>query len=367
MNTQKQQQQPKLNKRNEHIIWKQKLETKTKDTEEYIKYGKKEKIEPIMSQIDEEKYPIISNKYNSNEMIKESNQKKDSKSQEQQRMNYLPYAEEVLADMKQANKDIIIENAKFVIKHSNIANLNDKKNLDFSEDKTFNYQTYKYINDKLLPQIIKNSMKQNTSAHLKLLKLKAEQDSKVKKYCREIEEKIEKDVEFKLSNNYYKKKNKDLEKIFSNMPDNYYIKKTGKTLTENLSKGSVGKSDKKKVNNRSYISSVESNSYSMGKDNNLITGTSEKNNIANYLHNSPPNYSTQPRKNIGKKNKKNINADKKKSLKSFDQKSEVEKSCKETIDNIFHAIDSDNIERYILAPNNDKSKYYIIVLLFIII
>eukprot|EP00340_Litonotus_pictus_P010883 CAMPEP_0170537908 /NCGR_PEP_ID=MMETSP0209-20121228/102997_1 /TAXON_ID=665100 ORGANISM="Litonotus pictus, Strain P1" /NCGR_SAMPLE_ID=MMETSP0209 /ASSEMBLY_ACC=CAM_ASM_000301 /LENGTH=262 /DNA_ID=CAMNT_0010839501 /DNA_START=84 /DNA_END=869 /DNA_ORIENTATION=+ len=200
---------------------------------------------------------------------------------------------------------------------------------------------------------MKTGLKQNSSTHLRELKIRAEKDPKVRKYCREIEEKIEKDIEFKLSNNYYEQKNKVLEKIFKDKPENYYEKKLNTSNRESDSKnntnnvknvsvyGTRSKSNDSKVNVKS-----DSNHYT-GKDN-LLTGVSmdKSSNQGSHVRNKKP-YNA-------KKNKKNFNADKKKSLKSLDWKNEYEKVQRDTLDNIYNAVDSKNIERYINAPFYDK-------------
>jgi hypothetical protein len=331
---------PQSNKRNEHIIWKQRLDAKIKDTEDYIKYGKRDKIDPIMSQIDEEKYPLVVNKNSNNESIKDNLLKKDNKSSEQLNKHYLPFAENVLAEMKAANKDIIVENAKFVIKNASKAMIEDKKLKYINENSNFNpnFQTYKYINDKLLPQIIHSGLKKNQSSHLKKLKYKAEIDPKIKKYCREIEEKIEKDIELKLSSNYYEKKNKDLEKIFST----------------NKLEVTYGRKFRNKQENKkeSKSKNLKESSSSYDKRNNLQLNSTNRNIETNSNSVSISN----KRKNF-KKNK-NLAADKKKSLKSVDLKSDFEKVYKDTLDNIFQAIDANNISKYIQSPfEESKGKY----------
>lgn len=329
-------QAPHSNKRNEHIIWKQRLDAKIKDTEDYIKYGKRDKIDPIMSQIDEEKYPLIVNKNNNNESIKDNLLKKDNKSNEQTNKHYLPFAENVLAEMKAANKEIIIDNAKFVIKNASKAMLEDKKLKYINDNSNINpnFQTYKYINDKLLPQIINSGLRKNQSSHLKKLKHKAETDPKIKKYCREIEEKIEKDIELKLSSNYYEKKNKDLEKIFSsNKLDVAYVRRFR---------------DNEKDKDRGRSSSYNDKKSAKG---NLQSNISTSKNIET-------NSNLNKRKNF-KKNK-NLAADKKKSLKSVDLKSDFEKVYKDTLDNIFQAIDPQSISKYIESPfeENKGNTYF---------
>ena len=265
-------------KGNLHLIWNHKLKNE-KNIEDYIKAGKKQKIDPQMSLIDPEKYPIIANKSTLNEINKDEYVKKDQIKGEQTG-NYLKYAENILKEMKKKNKQLVIDSARVVVKNAHIAIINDKKKLDF-EKENFDFRTYKYINDKLFPQMIKG-LSQNPSTHLKELKIRADKDSKVLKHCKKIEEKIQKDIECKLSDNYYEQKNADLQNIFMNRPENYYVKnKKGGTPGASLKKK---KKDEKKKHTNNVDSDEFSNKIETYKETlNLILNAVEKENIAKYI------------------------------------------------------------------------------------
>lgn len=354
--------QQKANKKNDHIIWVQKINTNKKiDAEEYIKNGKKERIDPIMSHIDEEKYPLIINKNTNVEQSKSDYKKGESNIHEDLKKKYSTFAENCLKEMEKANKNLIIDNAKFVIKMSNVLILNDKK-ANLLQNNNLNFKDYKYINDKLFPQINKNtSIKTNNAIHFKELKKRSEYDPKVRKYCRELEEKIERDISYKLSDNYYEQKNRNLKNIFVNKPDNYYVKenKANKSVNEKQNQ-KRSKSNTNNTNNRisnnndSLHRNVKSNS-SVKSDNSKSKKSSSKNKVRIVT-----NGTRQGTVESGSVKKASKIKDKKKSVKPQDSNYEIANSKKEIVENIMIAVEPKNVENYISTILRNKSKKLII-------
>lgn len=343
--------QQKNNKRNDHTIWVQKINTSKKiDAEEYIKNGKKERIDPIMSHIDEEKYPLIVNKNTNVEQSKSDYKKGESSVHEDLKKKYSTYAESCLKEMEKANKNLIIENAKFVIKMSNVLILNDKK-ANLLEKNNLNFKDYKYINDKLFPQIFKNaSIKTNNAIHFKELKKRSEYDPKVRKYCRELEEKIEKDISYKLSDNYYEQKNKNLKSIFVNKPENYYVKEVKLNKSNHEVQRSKSNLNNRNSSNSSGHRNAKSNS-SIKSENSKSKMSSSKNKVR--IVTNGTRQGTVESSSVKKVSKIK---DKKKSVKPHDSNYEIANSKKEIVENIMMAVEPKNVEQYISSVLKSKSK-----------
>ena len=306
-----------------NLFWAQKVKSKHLDVEDHIKTGKKtRRIPETLNVIDPEKYPLIEDKNNSNENNEKNkstvSQKlnktgKNDGEANKDKVKKVIDVDRILGEMKEANKNIIIENANFVVDNIDIFTFKDKRNIDFSDRSKFVTQTYKYINDKILPQIIQKGIKNNgPSQKLKELQKRAEEDPNVQKYCRELEEKIDNDIELKLSDNYYELKNQHIQKIFKNKPKDYYEKK------KSLLQGNINE-DK-----TSSIRDNRSNSSSFNKTK---------------LKKRKPTYLQERQKNI----------------KNNDIKIDYNKIYKDTIDNILSAVEEKNISKYINAYLLDKT------------
>lgn len=233
---------------------------------------------------------------------------------------------------------------------SNVLILNDKK-ANLLEKNNLNFKDYKYINDKLFPQIFKNaSIKTNNAIHFKELKKRSEYDPKVRKYCRELEEKIEKDISYKLSDNYYEQKNKNLKNIFVNKPENYYVKE----VKLNKSNKEVQRS-KSNLNNRNRSNSsghrnAKSNS-SIKSENSKSKMSSSKNKVR--IVTNGTRQGTVESSSVKKVSKIK---DKKKSVKPHDSNYEIANSKKEIVENIMMAVEPKNVEQYISSVLKSKSK-----------
>ena len=150
---------------------------------------------------------------------------------------------------------MLIENVRFVIKNANKCMFYDKKNIDFTEEDRFNLNTYKYINDQLLPQIINSQLKYNPTMQLNDLKARAEVFPEIKKYCQDLEEQIEKDCKVRLNDHYYTMKNKNLANIFSK-PPNLYERKNKLNGLNNLNSNSKNSRDINNNNNTGNSTSI---------------------------------------------------------------------------------------------------------------
>lgn len=346
MNAKKNQQSQNTNKKSNHYIWQQKIEGKPLDIEENIKIGRRKKLDNPLFNIDEEKYPMIHNKLNNNEAKKDESKKEMKKRKVDSKLkasskgkNEKPpiNTDLIIEEMKEKNREMIYDNANFVINNIDIFNFKDKRNLDFKDTSKFNFQTYKYINDKILPQIIQIGLKNKGSGHLKSLHERAEADSNVRKYCKELEDKIENDIELKLSDNYYEQKNKHIQNIFQNKPKNYYEKKA--------------KSRPKSNEARNQQESLEKKIK--------LTGSPDKR--YNQLGN-PQVSSTAYNHNYGKGRKHVSAPEKTKGNKANEHKVEYDKLYKETVENILTSIGPKNIMKYINSSIMEKSSNLFILI-----
>lgn len=265
-------------------VWSQRLDSKTIEVERVIKNRIKDKIMFYLEKIDEEKYSQKKEKLSQTEMNKAKtgnpnkaktgnsnsnkakmgnsnfnkgktesevekpenieksktengekteNDEKGSKEKEEKKgkieKKRIIDVDNVLINMKNENKQMIIDNAKYVLDNLPILSFNDKRKINFEEidlrdmKNKETFQKIKYINDKILPQIYKNTYK--TKRRMRELYEKSEYDNEIKDYCREIENKIEKDLDLKLNDGYYEKKNQNMKMIFENVPKNYFSKK----------------------------------------------------------------------------------------------------------------------------------------------
>ncbi len=299
-------------------LWLQKLDTKPIDIEEKIQNNYDKNLAYPLYVIDEEKYQLKANKNSQNEA-------KEKKSNEKEGSNNIDYGakikkkpidtDKIIKEMKASYKDMIIENAKFVLDNKEIFTFKDKRNINMNDNSKLNFQSYKYINDKILPQIIQNGLKYTN--RLADLQQRAEYDPEIRKYCKQLEEKIDNDIELKLCDNYYELKNQNIQKIFKNKPKEYYEREKEKSGNGN------GSSNSKEKN---LNSKYDTKAFRLGK-----------------YKNRKPTY------NHDKKNIKNV-----------DNRLDVEKIYKDTVDNIINAVEEKNVYKYINAFLLDKTSKFII-------
>lgn len=301
-------------------LWLQKLETKPIDIEDHIKLNYDKYLAYPLNIIDEEKYPMKTNKNLLNETKEKKVNVKMSKSKikkSEKKEKKVIDTDKIISEMKASYRDMIVDNANFVLENKEIFSFKDKRNINMNDKSKLNFQSYKYINDKILPQIIQNGLKYTN--RLADLQQRAEYDSDIRKYCKELEEKIDNDIELKLCDNYYELKNQNIQKIFKNKPKDYYEREKEKTGN------GLANSKERKSNHDS-----ESKAFRIGK-----------------YKNRKPTYNHE-----------------KKNVKNSDSKVDVEKIYKDTVENIINAVEEKNIYKYINAYLLDKtSKSYIIYIL----
>lgn len=361
-----------INKKLNYYIWIENIPSKVINLEQTTE-GYNKTIGDYMKHIYEDNFQIL-NKKNNNLDAKKSkdenntNKKKDHrrKQTEKKEIN----TKDILKEMKNIYKNAIMDNANYVIQNKHLFNIklnyNDKniKNMTLKKsrksvsklltkssfyslnqktDNSLNYNnmsddidynTGKYINDKILPQILNKRNVSNKNKNINNLIERAQKDPVMYEYCKDLENKIENKIKLKLSDHYYQLKNRNIKNIFNKLPNNYIISKLNK---ENSIK------EKKKKDNSLYFKNNNNNNKAFENikaEKDLSSSGIIFKNKYNKQYNELKSNNNVNINNISIKN--NIN--------------DIEVNYKKIVDSIKSSVDANNINKYINAAIYEKPK-----------